>query len=707
MEKQKTESREELVKSCKFHERLFKNHWTTTRGLYKLLHEETKKFYIMKDIKQDNFSQNAVILIKQPILNLVGARKFKPGDNTINIVDITLDNAHTYMYFLYEDCTGIPLPDFIRTRKSAKLHENDIRTIIKGLLDSIKAYHRDGIIHSDIKPLNIFIEGNEKLVISAKLTDIFTARIPSLDFQQLLTAIEEPAYCAPEILKGNQLNKTVKVWNLTPADLSKECGMVIKSDIWSIGIIAYELSQGKTPFGQKIEEILGSISYGIYKANNIDGNLADFIAQCLQTDPNKRPSCEELLNHPFITTDCELFENVPDVNDVYTFNCTDYKPFIKPELLKAKSENVDNFIPGDYSDSEASFSVLIRDAMLVPSASQQIQPSLARSVSESPASQKSQQPANITVLPHNIIEDVNKISAFLPNTIYSLEYPDKLLFVNLAQNKKCLFKLPFKIGSFVGTAFENNIFYISGGYSNGSYTKQMRGFEINQELITFKEILKLKSMNIERVNHQMLAIHEFGIICIGGMNYDSKISKLVCLNNTEIYSIKSNEWFNIGNMNFKRSLPGICLCGQKTVCVFGGWNHEQKYLDSIELCQISAPHSMKWELVIPKGITAKICSPAIIQTGPGDLLIFGGNTQSGNSQRVYKLAFNIASQTCSWSDWGAFNEKDAFANGSFTKFKEGIYAIGFGSKKLYTYSVERRNFIWQHKKIWLNQNNQD
>lgn len=74
-----------------------------------------------------------------------------------------------------------------------------------------------------------------------------------------------------------------------------------KVDIWSIGILLYEIFYGKSPF---VEKTAFRIFKNIFSKKpifdqSLDPRAKDIISKTLQIDPKKRPSASELLKHPF------------------------------------------------------------------------------------------------------------------------------------------------------------------------------------------------------------------------------------------------------------------------------------------------------------------------------------------------------------------------------------------------------------------------
>jgi len=121
--------------------------------------------------------------------------------------------------------------------EKGKLNPKEAISIIIKLLDALEYAHQQGIIHRDLKPENILICNGEP-----KISDWGIAKIISESFTGTIK-LATPLYSAPEQLDPEKYGKT---------DL--------RTDLWQIGVIFYELLTGKSPFeGRSLSEIIFNI----------------------------------------------------------------------------------------------------------------------------------------------------------------------------------------------------------------------------------------------------------------------------------------------------------------------------------------------------------------------------------------------------------------------------------------------------------------
>src|SRR4030067_1768243 len=133
--------------------------------------------------------------------------------------------------------------------------------------------HQKGIVHRDVKPSNILVRPDGRL----KITDFGIARIEDPEGHQQTQAGEilgTPAYMSPEQVESKPVDG--------------------RSDLFSLGIILYELSTGKRPFkGESLASVFNSIikerpSQIREIAPSIPDKLSEIIMKCLEKSPDAR-----------------------------------------------------------------------------------------------------------------------------------------------------------------------------------------------------------------------------------------------------------------------------------------------------------------------------------------------------------------------------------------------------------------------------------
>lgn len=182
-----------------------------------------------------------------------------------------------------EYCQYGSLRDLLKKAKKKKIHLNEleISSIIYMVLHGLNFMHKNNLINRDIKCKNILV--NKEGV--AKLCDFGISQIYKKDSYSRHKA-GSPYWMAPELINQQKYDKSI--------------------DIWSLGITCIELAEYEPPYialdkNEALIRIRKAPPKGLNNPKAWSKEFNDFISKCLKVDRFDRPTCEELLEHDFIT----------------------------------------------------------------------------------------------------------------------------------------------------------------------------------------------------------------------------------------------------------------------------------------------------------------------------------------------------------------------------------------------------------------------
>jgi serine/threonine protein kinase len=198
--------------------------------------------------------------------------------NHPNIVPLyTFGEVNGLVYFVMGYVAGESLASRLRR---GPVGSDEARRLLAELADALAYAHRHGIIHRDVKPDNIVIDSDTG---SPRLTDFGIAK--ALFTESGLTAegqmIGTPAYMSPEQALGQDIDA--------------------RSDIYSLGIVGYQLVSGRLPFdgATAADGLRQRLTQSPKKvrtvAQNVSEDLASAIDRCLERDSaNRWPDAKSL-----------------------------------------------------------------------------------------------------------------------------------------------------------------------------------------------------------------------------------------------------------------------------------------------------------------------------------------------------------------------------------------------------------------------------
>ena len=187
--------------------------------------------------------------------------------NVCRVFDI--GEADSALFLTMEYVDGEDLASVVR--RIGRLSPDKATEIARQICAGLAAAHERGVIHRDLKPANVMLDGTGKI----RITDFGLAGIAAEIHGEDARA-GTPAYMAPEQLAGKEV---------TP-----------KSDIYSLGLVLYEILTGKRAFeASTLQELVrlrqsGTITNPSTLVRDLDPLIERVILRCLETDADKRPA---------------------------------------------------------------------------------------------------------------------------------------------------------------------------------------------------------------------------------------------------------------------------------------------------------------------------------------------------------------------------------------------------------------------------------
>ncbi len=196
--------------------------------------------------------------------------------NIVNIYDIEVQN-NTY-YLIMEYVSGQTLADLLKAH--GPFPPDEAARIVCDVAAALSHTHVKGVIHRDIKPANIMIDENDVV----KVTDFGIARVSEGSGLTRTGVIGTPKYLSPERIKAEK-------------DIDG------RSDLYSLGIVFYEMLTGRVPFSDSSDYVICEKQVGEepLPPSSLIPDLPEIyekiILKCLEKDKDDRYSgCEELVD---------------------------------------------------------------------------------------------------------------------------------------------------------------------------------------------------------------------------------------------------------------------------------------------------------------------------------------------------------------------------------------------------------------------------
>jgi serine/threonine protein kinase len=186
----------------------------------------------------------------------------------LRLIDLFEDSSDFCL--VVDLCAGGDL--FHHLQKNTYLSEQESKVLFRQLLEGLNTLHASGFAHRDIKPENILLDGNGRV----KIGDLGMAADLG-DAAQACERCGTSGYAPPHLGENVDLRK---------------------SDIWSCGVVLFQMISGRMPWGRAGP--VPGLSEDVGVPMTVSLTCARFIRRILQMDPSSRPSIDDLLGDAWL-----------------------------------------------------------------------------------------------------------------------------------------------------------------------------------------------------------------------------------------------------------------------------------------------------------------------------------------------------------------------------------------------------------------------
>lgn len=245
-------------------------------NIYKGQHIHTKLPVAVKEMPYDKIKK-----IQENVKREFSLLKTLDHPNIIKLYDVFFDESSKNIYFMIDLYDNGDLSNYLNGRK---IKEKYVKGYMRQIKDGLEYLYNQKILHRDLKPQNILVSKEKTLII----TDFGFARYFETDIM-LQTICGSPLYMAPEILLKKKYNSM--------------------SDLWSVGVIMYEMLCGNVPYESKnLIDLIYKIKkkdivFPLQITTKISHECNSLLISLLQKNPNTRCSWDIFFSHSWFLTD--------------------------------------------------------------------------------------------------------------------------------------------------------------------------------------------------------------------------------------------------------------------------------------------------------------------------------------------------------------------------------------------------------------------
>ncbi|KAF7792613.1 hypothetical protein EIP86_003710 [Pleurotus ostreatoroseus] len=220
----------------------------------------------------------------------------------------------TSQYQVLELCINGTLQNYLTSKEPPKMHEDELRGVVKSLVDALTYLRKERIIHRNLKPSSVLLDETFRLKLS--------------DFGQ---AIRLPS-------EASTVDEYHGSLDCISPEIAARKPHGLPTDIWSFGCLIITCLTGKPAFdAPSTEEVLDnirSVSYDLPPGSSLA--MKDLISGVLQINPQRRMPLEQIMHHPFLDSFLPIRplsnnrrEGIPPSSNLKQSSMTDFQDICK------------------------------------------------------------------------------------------------------------------------------------------------------------------------------------------------------------------------------------------------------------------------------------------------------------------------------------------------------------------------------------------
>jgi serine/threonine protein kinase len=234
--------------------------------VYKAFDPHIERPVAIKTIRKDMVDPELAAQYMARFKNEAKAAGRLQHPNIVSVYEYGEDDKVTFIAMEYVEGAG--LREYLNRRASFDFGQ--LAALMEQLLDALEFAHARGVVHRDIKPSNLIVTNNGQL----KVADFGIARVDTSNLTMVGMTIGTPPYMSPEQIRGLEVDH--------------------RSDLFSTGIVLYELLTGEKPFGGNLEAVTYKICHdepeppSKHSALKLPVEVDRLVATALAKEPDAR-----------------------------------------------------------------------------------------------------------------------------------------------------------------------------------------------------------------------------------------------------------------------------------------------------------------------------------------------------------------------------------------------------------------------------------